>query len=113
MAVRDRSIRGTTTYLFIYLYIYIHKYTVFIFIYIYCLIKGSLEVKLPTSWTDEKAEVGRAREEKRRKKIRESEKEKEPSHSKVAKHCVFPMIVAPEGRKIGSLKRRVRSRLGR
>jgi hypothetical protein len=28
--------------------------------------EGSLEVKLPTIWTDEKAEVGRARDEKRR-----------------------------------------------
>jgi len=34
-------------------------------------VKGSLEVKLPTIWTDEKAEVGRVREEQRRKKIRE------------------------------------------
>ena len=42
----------------------------------YSLIKGSLEVKLSTIWTDEKAEVGRVREEKRRKKIRESEKRK-------------------------------------
>jgi hypothetical protein len=29
-------------------------------------IEGSLEVKLPTIWTDGKAEVGRVREEKRR-----------------------------------------------
>ena len=36
------------------------------------IIEGSLEVKLPTIWTDEKAEVGRVREEKsRREKIRE------------------------------------------
>jgi hypothetical protein len=36
------------------------------------MIKGSLEVKLPTIWTDGKAEVGRAREEKsRREKMRE------------------------------------------
>ena len=36
------------------------------------ILEGSLEVKLPTIWTDEKAEVGRVREEKRRrKKIRE------------------------------------------
>jgi hypothetical protein len=28
--------------------------------------EGSLEVKLPTIWTDEKAEVRRVREEKRR-----------------------------------------------
>jgi len=35
-------------------------------------IEGNLEVKLPTTWTDGKAEVGRVREEKgRREKIRE------------------------------------------
>jgi hypothetical protein len=31
-----------------------------------CIIEGSLEVKLPTIWTDEKAEVGRVREEKKK-----------------------------------------------
>jgi hypothetical protein len=37
-------------------------------------VKGSLEVKLPTIWTDERAEAGRAREETgRREKIREEE----------------------------------------
>jgi hypothetical protein len=41
------------------------------------MIEGSLEVKLPTIWTDARAEVGRVREEKRRReKIRE-EKESE------------------------------------
>ena len=36
------------------------------------IIKGSLEVKLPTIWTDGKEDVGRVREEKsRREKIRE------------------------------------------
>jgi hypothetical protein len=36
------------------------------------LIEGSFEVRLPTIWRDGKAEVGRAREEKRRReKIRE------------------------------------------
>ena len=40
--------------------------------------KGILEVKLPTVWTHEKAEVGRAREAERRKKIRE---EKESSRT--------------------------------
>ena len=36
------------------------------------IIEGSLEVKLPTIWTDGKAEVVRVREEKsRREKIRE------------------------------------------
>ena len=57
---------------------------------------GSLDVKLPTIWTDGKAEVGRVRKEKsRREKIRE-EKEKEDAGvrkgRKVAKHCVFPML---------------------
>jgi hypothetical protein len=35
-----------------------------------------LEVKLPTIWTDGKAEVGRVREEKRREEERRSEKRK-------------------------------------
>ena len=63
------------------------------------LIEGSLEVKLPTLWTDGKAEVGRVREEKRRrKKISREEKESEKKNAgarkgtKVAKHCVFPMV---------------------
>ena len=59
--------------------------------------------------------------EKRRAEERRSEKKKSQKKedagarkgSKVAKHCVFPMICAPEGRKVGSLKRRVRSHLAR
>ena len=60
------------------------------------VIEGSLEVKLPTIRTDGKAEVGRVREEKgRRKKIREekeSEEEEDGGARKgrnVAKQCVF------------------------
>ena len=34
-------------------HIYIYMY-VFIFLYNICVIEGSLEVKLPTIWTDEK-----------------------------------------------------------
>ena len=38
---------------------------------------GSLEVKLPTVWTNEKAEAGRVKVEKRRrKKIREEKEER-------------------------------------
>ena len=49
------------------------------------IIEGSLEVKLPTIWTDGKAEVGRVREEKKRsQKIRE-EKEREERRGKCAK----------------------------
>ena len=82
------------------------------------LIEGSLEIKLPTIWTDEKqrwAEVERREEQKRADQRRESQKKEDADARKgrkVAKHCVFP-IVAPEGRKVGSLKRRVRSHLAR
>ena len=49
------------------------------------IFEGSLEVKLPTIWTDGKAEVGRVREEKsRREKIRE-EKESEERRCRCAK----------------------------
>jgi hypothetical protein len=40
------------------------------------MIEGSLEVKLPTIWTDGKAEVGTVREEKRREEETRSEKRK-------------------------------------
>ena len=59
------------------------------------------------------------REEERRSKKRKSPKKEDPGARKgrkVTKHCVFPMIlkfVALEGRKVGSLKRRVRSQLAR
>ena len=48
------------------------------------LIEGSLEVKLPTIWIDGRAEVGRARGEKRRREIRE-EKESEERRCRCAK----------------------------
>ena len=47
------------------LYIYIYIHTVYD-----CMIKGSLEVKLPRIWTDGKAEVVRVREEKEREERR-------------------------------------------
>ena len=61
------------------------------------VIEGSLEVKLPTIWTDGKAEVGRVRGEEEREKIREEKSEKEEDAGarksrNVALHCVFPMI---------------------
>ena len=87
-----------------YIYTYIYIYTC-IYIYKDILIEGSLEVKLPTTWTDEKAEVGRVREEKsRREKIRE-EKESEERRSgtrkgsKVTKHFVFPTFSGSRGSK--------------
>ena len=52
------------------------------------------------------------REEKKKDQRRESQEKEDPGArkgGKVAKHCNFPMIVAPEGRKVGSLKRRVQA----
>jgi len=57
--------------------------------------EGSLEVELPTLWTDEKQrweEPEKRREEKRRSKRRKSQKKEHPGARKgrkVAKHCVF------------------------
>ena len=85
-----------------------------------CLIEGSLEVKLLTIWTDEKQ---RWEESEKRRKERRSEKRKSQKTedagarkgSKVAKHCVFQMVRGSGGtiRKVGSLKRRVRSHVVR
>ena len=69
-------------------------------------IEGSLEVKLPTIWTDEKqsrAEAERReRLEERRSEKRKSQKKEDADARKgrkVAKHCVFPMIWGSGGSK--------------
>ena len=70
------------------------------------IIEGSLEVKLPTIWTDEK----QSREEaERRERVEERRSEKRKNQKKadadarkgrkVAKHCVFPMIWGSGGSK--------------
>jgi len=67
--------------------------------------EGSLEVKLPTIWTDEKqrwAESEKRREEERRSKKRKFQKKEDPGTRKgrkVARHCVFPMICGSGGSK--------------
>ena len=61
------------------------------------MIEGSLEVKLPTIWTDEKhsqEETRTCMEKVRREKIRDGESQKREDAGarkgrKVAKHCVF------------------------
>ena len=45
--------------------------------FMHYIIEGSLEVKLPTIWTDQKAEMGRVREEERREEKRREEKKEE------------------------------------
>ena len=80
-------------------------------IYILVFIEGSLEVKLPTIWTDEKQSreeaERRERLEERRLEERRSEKRKSQQKEaadaqkgrKVAIHCVFPMICGSGGSK--------------
>ena len=78
-------------------------------------VEGSLEVKLPTIWTDEKQRWEES-EKTREKEKKNSQKKEDPGARKgrkVTKHCVFPLICGSGGRKVGSLKRRVRSQLGR
>ena len=68
-------------------------------------VAGSLEVKLPTMWTDEKQrweESEKRREEERRSKKKKSQKKRRSrcaKSRKVAKHCVFPMICGSGGSK--------------
>ena len=69
------------------------------------IIEGSLEVKLPTIWTDEKQrweESTKRSEEERRSKKRKSQKKEDlgaRKGRKVAKNCVFPMICGSGGSK--------------
>ena len=69
------------------------------------VIEGSLEVKLPTIWTDGRAELGRIRQEKRKKRRSEKRKSEKKEDAgarkgrKVAIHCVFPMVCGSAGSK--------------
>ena len=85
---------------------YIHQFPIPIWISIQQLSEESLEVKLPTIWTDEKQRWSR-RIQKRRAEERRSEKRKSQKKEdagarkgkKVVKHCVFPMICGSRGSK--------------
>ena len=59
-------------YFFIYLFIYMF---IFIFRFIFIFIEGSLEVKLPTIWTDEKQSRAEAERRGRLEERRSEEKE--------------------------------------
>ena len=58
--------------------------------------EGSLEVKLPTIWTDGQAEVGRVREERKSQRKEDAGARKD---RKVAIHSVFPRICGFGGSK--------------
>ena len=84
------------------------------------IIEGSFEAKLPTIWTDEKqsrAEAERRekirREKSRRERVRRKKMQMREKVGKSQKTVFFQWFEAPEGRKEGSLKRRVRSQLAR
>ena len=86
-----------------------------IYIYYY-IIAGSLEVKLPTIWTDEKQrweESEKRREEERRSEQRKNQRKEDAGarkSRKVANHCVFSNdLCLRRVQKVGSLKRGVRS----
>ena len=80
------------------------------FVGYYYMIEGSLEVKLPTIWRDEKAV---SREKSQRRKIRRKKMQVREKVGKLRFTVFFRGFVAPEGRKVGSLKRRVWSHLAR
>ena len=85
--------------------------------------EGSLEVKLPTVWTDERQRwESQRREEKKKEDQRKPEKRKSQKKEdagvrkgrKVAKYCVFSNgLWLRRVENVGSLKRRVRSHLVR
>ena len=64
--------------------------------------EGSLEVKLPTIWTDEKQSREEAERRERSEEKRKSKRTEDTDARKgrkVAKHCVFPMIWGSGGSK--------------
>ena len=74
------------------------------------IFEGSLEVKLPTIWTDE---TQRWEESERRERVRRKKMQMREKVGKSRNTVFLQWFVAPEGRKVGSLKRRVRSQLAR
>ena len=74
-------------------------------------IEGSLEAKLPTIWRDENAV--RSSRSSEMKKVRREKMQVREKVGKSRNTVFFQCFVAPEGRKVGSLKRRVRRHLGR
>ena len=94
--------------IFIYFYLHIHDMICKFYRYINIL-EGSLEVKLLTICTDERQRWEESEKRKRQKK----EDAGARTGRKVAILCVFQWFVAPEGQKVGSLKRRVQSHLSR
>ena len=86
----------------------------------YYMVEGSLEVKFPTIWTHEKQRWEKSerreelkREDQRRERVRRKKMQTREKVGKSRNTVFFQWFVAPEGRKVGSLKRRVRGHLAR
>ena len=79
------------------------------------IIEGSLEVKLPTIWTNEKQrwEDSEKRREEERESLRRKKIQVRKKVGKSRNTVFFQWFLAQEGLKVGSLKRRVRSHLAR
>ena len=80
-----------SVHIYIYIYIYLFIYLIYLFI-----IEGSLEVKLPTIWRDEKA-VSREKSQKRKDQKKEDAGARKGR--KVAKRCVFSWFCGSGGLK--------------
>ena len=71
----------------------------------WAVVEGSLEAKLPTIWRDEKAlQLGRSSD---MEKVRREKMQVREKVGKLQNTVFFQSFVAPEGPKVGSLKRRV------
>ena len=99
----------TSTYHSVTIEWYVHKSVHTHTIHLYStviVIEGSLEAKLPTIWRDENAgQLGRSSE---MEKVRREKMQVREKVGKSQNTVFFQCFVAPEGRKVGSLKRRVR-----
>ena len=105
--------------IFIYIYIYIYAYILLIILFSY-VYRRKFRSQTSDNMDRWKAEQGRGREKRkiRRKKSRRERlrRKKMQMREKVGKSrntVFFQWFGAPEGRKVGSLKRRVRSQLAR
>ena len=101
--------------MYIHYYIYINKYK-----YIYIYIRRKFRSQTSDNMDRWKAEQGRGREKRkirreksRRERVRRKKMQMREKVGKWQFTVFFQGFVAPEGRKVGSLKRRVRSQLAR
>ena len=77
--------RNTHDSQFLYYIYYIYNNLYIYNIYVYIIIEGSLEVKLPTIWTDEKQSRAEAERRERLEERRVEEKESEERRCRCAK----------------------------